>query len=92
LKGAGPFKAVKASGFWDVRLLGSDEIDPGELDAANQPTLTKGPRQYLKIDLDLAVNDFVSLTVQSRGGYLPPAYKKVTSTVTLSLTFKGRWV
>jgi hypothetical protein len=34
----------------------------------------------------------VSLTLQHRGGYLPPTYKKVTPTITVSLTFKGKWV
>jgi hypothetical protein len=27
-----------------------------------------------------------------RWGYLPPLYKKVSPSLTLSLTFKGRWV
>jgi len=92
LKGKGPFKAVKASAFWDVRFLTSAEVDPAQRDAAGQPTLTKRTRQHLKIDLDLAVNNFVSLTLQHRGGYVPPTYKRVTSTITLSLTFKGKWV
>jgi hypothetical protein len=92
LQGKGPFKAVKASAFWDVRFLTSEEIDPGERDALGLPTLTKRTRQHLKIDLDLAVNRFVSLTLQHRGGYLPPTYKKVTPTITVSLTFKGKWV
>ena len=88
----GPFKNLKASAFWDVRFLTREEIDPGELDARQQPTLTRRTRQHLKVDVDLGLNDFVSLTVQHRSGYLPPAYKKVTPTVTVSLTFKGQWI
>jgi hypothetical protein len=88
----GPFKVFKASGQWDARFLGNEEIDPGRLDAAKLPTLTRRARQFLKIDFDIAVNDFVSLTVQHRQGYLPPTYKKVSPTLVLSLTFKGKWV
>lgn len=85
-------QSVKASAFWDVRFLINEEIDPAELDDGNQPTFTNRTRQHLKIDLDLAVNNFVSLTLQHRNGYLPPSYKKVRPTISLSLTFKGRWV
>ena len=85
------FQAVKASAFWDVRVLTHEEIDPGRPDGRSQPTMTKRTRQHLKVDVDLALNSFVSLTLQHRGGYLPPLYKKVKSTITLSLTFKGRW-
>jgi hypothetical protein len=88
----GPFKSLKASAFWDARFLANEEIDPGRLDDHQQPTLTRRPRQYLKVDLDLGLNDFVSLTLQHRWGYLPPAYKKVNPTLTLSLTFKGQWI
>jgi hypothetical protein len=88
----GPFKTLKGSAMWDARFLANEEIDPGRLDAAKQPTLTQRPRQYLKADFDLAVNDYVSLTLQHRWGYLPPTYKKVNPTFTLSLTFKGQWV
>ena len=88
----GPFKSLKGSAFWDARFLLNEEIDPGEPDSNRQPTLTRRPRQFLKVDFDLAVNDFVSLTLQHRWGYLPPTYKKVNPTITLSLTFKGQWV
>ncbi len=88
----GPFKVFKASAFWDARFLATDEIDPGRLDASKSPTLTRRTRQHVKVDFDIAANDFVSLTVQHRQGYLPPVYKKVSSTLTLSLTFKGRWL
>ncbi len=88
----GLFKSLKGSAFWDARFLLNEEIDPGELDSRQQPTLTRRTRQYLKVDVDLGLNDFVSLTVQHRWGYLPPTYKKVNPTVTLSLTFKGQWV
>jgi len=88
----GPFKSLKGSAFWDARLLLNEEIDPGELDSRQQPTLTRRARQFLKVDVDLGVNDFVSLTLQHRWGYLPPTYKKVNPTITLSLTFKGQWV
>jgi hypothetical protein len=40
----------------------------------------------------MGLNDLVSLTVQHRWGYLPPAYKKVNPTITVSLTFKGQWI
>ena len=92
LKAKGPFTSVKASGFWDVRFLTNEEIDPGTLDDLQQPTLTRRTRQHLKVDVDLGLNDFVSLTLQHRGGYLPPTYRKVKPTVSLSLTFKGRWI
>jgi hypothetical protein len=88
----GPFQSLKGSAFWDVRFLASEEIDPGELDDNQQPTLTRRARQYLKLDFDLGLNDLVSLTLQHRWGYLPPAYQKVNPTVTLSLTFKGQWI
>jgi hypothetical protein len=87
----GPFKSFKGSAFWDARFLASEEIDPGRLDNRQQPTLTRRARQYLKVDFDLGLNDLVSLTLQHRWGYLPPAYKKVSSNVSLTLTFKGQW-
>jgi hypothetical protein len=83
---------MKASAFWDVRLLMNEEIDPGRLDSASQPKLTRRTRQHLKADFDIGLNDFLSLTIQHRQGYLPPLYKKVNATVALSLTFKGRWL
>jgi hypothetical protein len=88
----GPFKSFKGSVVWDARFLANEEIDPGELDDNQQPTLTRRARQHVKVDFDLGLNDFVSLTLQHRGGYLPPAYKKVNPTITLSLTFKGQWI
>ena len=90
--GKGLLKNVKASALWDARFLANEEIDPGELDATAQPTLTQRTRQHLKADLDFGISDFVSLTVQHRWGYLPPLYKKVSPSVTLSLTFKGLWL
>jgi hypothetical protein len=88
----GPFKNLKASAFWDARFLGNEEIDPGRLDNRGQPTLTKRPRQFLKVDFELGLTDLVSLTVQHRWGYLPPAYKKVNANISLNLTFKGQWI
>jgi hypothetical protein len=88
----GPFKSLKGSAFWDARFLANEEIDPGRLDDHQLPTLTRRPRQYLKVDIDLGLNDLISLTLQHRWGYLPPAYKKVNPTLTLSLTFKGQWL
>jgi hypothetical protein len=88
----GPFKSLKASAVWDARFLVNEEIDFGRLDSRNLPTLTRRPRQYFKLDVDMSLNDFVSLTVQHRWGYLPPAYKKVNPTITVSLTFKGQWI
>jgi hypothetical protein len=88
----GVFKSLKGSVFWDTRFLASDEIDPGRLDSRGQPTLTRRPRQNLKADFDLGLTELVSLTLQHRWGYLPPTYKKVNPTFTLSLTFKGQWI
>ncbi len=88
----GVFKSLKGAAFWDARFLASDEIDPGRPDSRQQPTLTRRPRQYLKVDFDLGLTDMVSLTLQHRWGYLPPTYKKVNPTVSLSLTFKGQWI
>jgi hypothetical protein len=90
--GKGLLKNVKASAVWDARFLANEEIDPGELDAAGKPTLTRRARQHLKADLDFGISDFVSLTVQHRWGYLPPLYKKVSPSVAVSLTFKGVWL
>ena len=87
----GPFKTLKGSAFWDARFLANEEIDPGRPDARGLPTLTRRARHHLKVDLDLGLNDFVSLTIQHRYGYLPPVYKKVSPTISLSLTFKGKW-
>jgi hypothetical protein len=88
----GPFKSLKASAVWDARFLVNEEIDFGRLDSRDLPTLTRRPRQYFKLDFDMGLNDLVSLTVQHRWGYLPPAYKKVNPTITVSLTFKGQWI
>ena len=92
LKPAKVFKSLKGSIFWDARFLASEEIDPGRLDSAGQPTLTRRPRQNLKADFDLGLTELVSLALQYRWGYLPPTYKKVNPTFTLSLTFKGQWI
>ena len=92
LKPAKVFKSLKGSVFWDARFLASEEIDPGRLDSHGQPTLTRRPRQNVKADFDLGLTELVSLTLQYRWGYLPPTYKKVNPTFTLSLTFKGQWI
>jgi len=88
----GVFKSLKGSVFWDARFLASEEIDPGRLDSRGQPTLTRRPRQNFKADFDLGLTELVSLTLQHRWGSLPPTYKKVNPTFTLSLTFKGQWI
>lgn len=90
--GKGLLKNIKASALWEVRFLANEEIDPGERDALQQPTLTRRTRQHLKADLDIGISEYVSLTVQHRWGYLPPVYKKVSPSLTVSLTFKGRWL
>lgn len=88
----GLFKSLKGSVFWDARFLASEEIDPGRLDSHGQPTLTRRPRQNVKADFDLGLTELVSLTLQYRWGYLPPTYKKVNPTFSVSLTFKGQWI
>ena len=88
----GVFKSLKGSVSWDARFLANEEIDPGRLDSHGQPTLTRRPRQYLQADFDLGLTELVSLTLQYRGGYLPPTYKKVNPAFSLSLTFKGQWI
>lgn len=88
---SGPFKVIKASALWQARVLARDEIDPDRLDDAGQPTLTGRMRQHLAADVDIGLNDFVSLTFQHRWGQVPPTYNVVKPTFALSLTFKGSW-